>query len=347
MPNRAIALCAPLVGALIAPAGAFAQAGEKADPAGGAAIGEVVLATAMAGVVTAIALVVVIGHRSGRVKFVGRAAAYSEKLTGVPGWASLPNVFVGGALLIAVIGMYWDISLHIDNGRDPGPLANPAHYLILFGLFGIFVAGLLSMALPEPGVKPSSTAVRLQKRLVRAARRRADDRLRRLRARRLPARRRLAPAVRPGRDAVGPDAPDADRRRLAGDAGRRDPDRRGRARLDQVRPRAEPELPDPAPRAARRRLPRRPLDRAGRVRLLGAAVPAALPPRAADAGRLDRARLRADLDRPRRRADGGLRLPGDPRPADRARRAASGARRRRISRSTSPRRPASRSSRCC
>jgi hypothetical protein len=105
----------------------------------------------------------VVGHRSGRVKFVGRAAAYSEKLTGVPGWASLPNVFVGGALLIAVIGMYWDISLHIDNGRDPGPLANPAHYLILFGLFGIFVAGLLSMALPEPGVKPSSTAVRLQK----------------------------------------------------------------------------------------------------------------------------------------------------------------------------------------
>src|SRR6185295_2556729 len=43
------------------------------------------------------------------------------------------------------------------------PLANPAHYLILFGLFGIFIAGLLSMALPEAGVKPSSTAVRLQK----------------------------------------------------------------------------------------------------------------------------------------------------------------------------------------
>ena len=34
--------------------------------------------------------------------------------------------------------MYWDISLHIDAGRDAGPLANPAHYLILAGLFGIF-----------------------------------------------------------------------------------------------------------------------------------------------------------------------------------------------------------------
>jgi hypothetical protein len=155
-------LCAALGAALIVPASAAAQGGEKADPAGGAAIGEVVLATAMAGVVTLIALVIVYGHRSGRVKFVGRAAAYAEKMTGVPGWASLPNFFVGGALLVAVIGMYWDISLHIDNGRDPGPLANPAHYLILFGLFGIFVAGLLSMALPEPGTKPSTTAVRLQ-----------------------------------------------------------------------------------------------------------------------------------------------------------------------------------------
>jgi len=161
--NPVLAIGAALTAVLVAPAGALAQSGEKADPAGGAAIGEVILATAMAGVVSAIALLVVIGHRSGRVQFVGRAAAYSERLTGVPGWASLPNVFVGGALLVAVIGMYWDISLHIDNGRDPGPLANPAHYLILFGLFGIFIAGLLSMALPEPGVKPSSTAVRLQK----------------------------------------------------------------------------------------------------------------------------------------------------------------------------------------
>src|SRR5215217_2623044 len=156
-------ICAAMLAALIVPATAAAQGSEKADPAGGAAIGEVILATAMATVVTAVALMIVFGHRSGRVKFVGRAAAHAERLTGVPGWASLPNVFVGGALLVAVIGMYWDISLHIDNGRDPGPLANPAHYLILFGLFGIFIAGLLSMALPEKGVKPSSTAVRLQK----------------------------------------------------------------------------------------------------------------------------------------------------------------------------------------
>jgi len=30
---------------------------------------------------------------------------------------------------------------HIGNGRDPGPLANPAHYFIIIGLFGVFLAG--------------------------------------------------------------------------------------------------------------------------------------------------------------------------------------------------------------
>jgi hypothetical protein len=56
--------------------------------------------------------------------------------------------------------MYWDISLHIDNGRDPGPLANPAHYFILAGLFGVLSAGVLSIAL-TPEEKPSKAAIRL------------------------------------------------------------------------------------------------------------------------------------------------------------------------------------------
>ena len=142
------------------PATAFAQSGGgSSDPAGGAAIGEVVLATGMATVVTAIALAVVLGHRAGRFAGLGRVAGFAERVSGVPGWASLPFAVNGGALIVAVIGMYWDISLHIDNGRDPGPLANPAHYLILFGLFGIFVAGLLACALPLE--KPCPTAIRL------------------------------------------------------------------------------------------------------------------------------------------------------------------------------------------
>jgi hypothetical protein len=54
--------------------------------------------------------------------------------------------------------MYWDISLHIDNGRDDGPLANPAHYLILVGLYGTLIAGALSMALAGRS-RPAHTAV--------------------------------------------------------------------------------------------------------------------------------------------------------------------------------------------
>ena len=65
--------------------------------------------------------------------------------------------------------MYWDISLHIDNGRDAGPLANPAHYLILFGLFGIFAAGFLSMRSRARSRARPRSALR---RLGRAARRR-------------------------------------------------------------------------------------------------------------------------------------------------------------------------------
>ena len=55
--------------------------------------------------------------------------------------------------------MYWDISTHLDAGRDPGPFANAAHYFILVGLFGVFFAGLLAVFLPTE--KPGPTALRL------------------------------------------------------------------------------------------------------------------------------------------------------------------------------------------
>jgi hypothetical protein len=135
----------------------FAQATGD-EPAGGAAIGEAIGATAGALVVTAAIAVLIAGHRSGRIKLLGRAATFSERMTGLPGWAALPSLIIGISLLTAVLGMYWDISLHIDNGRDDGPLANPAHYLILVGLYGALLAGVISAALSTE--RPSDTAVR-------------------------------------------------------------------------------------------------------------------------------------------------------------------------------------------
>jgi hypothetical protein len=104
----------------------FAQvSGDRADPAGGAALGEVIIATGMALLVTGLALVLVLGHRSGRITHVARAAAFAERVSGVPGWASLPFASVGGSLLVAVVGMYWDVSLHIGDGVTPGRWPTP------------------------------------------------------------------------------------------------------------------------------------------------------------------------------------------------------------------------------
>jgi hypothetical protein len=129
-----------------------------AEPAGGAALGEVAIATGMATVVTALLLWLCAGHRSGKVRWLGLAADLSSRLAGLPRWAALPLGVGGVSLHVALVGMYWDISLHIDQGRDPGPLANPAHYLILAGLFGIFAAGVIAIALPlgddRPGPRP-------------------------------------------------------------------------------------------------------------------------------------------------------------------------------------------------
>jgi hypothetical protein len=138
---------------------AFAQSTGK-EPAGGAAIGEAIGATAGALVATALVAYLVAGHRSGRIRVLARAGAWAERHTGLPAWASLPSMLMGVALLTAVLGMYWDISLHIDNGRDAGPLANPAHYLILIGLYGVLVAGVMSIALAGTE-RPAKTAVHL------------------------------------------------------------------------------------------------------------------------------------------------------------------------------------------
>src|SRR3982751_6223055 len=130
-----------------------------APPAGGAEIAQIVIATTAATIVTAALLYLGLGHRSGRVKILQRLADHGERVSGLPGWVALPSAVATVSLLTAVFGMYWDISIHIDNGRDAGPLANPAHYFILAGLFGIFSAGFLAMVLPQE--RPSTVAVRL------------------------------------------------------------------------------------------------------------------------------------------------------------------------------------------
>ena len=130
----------------------------SSPPAGGAATSDVIYATAGAMVVSVLLLGPILLYKLGRLPALGRLADLDERATKLPGWAALPGSFLAIALLVAVFGMYWDISLHIDQGRDPGPLANPAHYFILAGLFGVLTAGVLALALPN---SPTRTSYKL------------------------------------------------------------------------------------------------------------------------------------------------------------------------------------------
>jgi hypothetical protein len=136
-----------------------ASAFVAADPAGGAALDQVAIATGGAVAALGALFWLIARHRAGRAHRFERLVAFSERVSGLPGWAAVPTAVSGIALETALVGMYWDIALHIDEGRDAGPLANPAHYLILAGLFGVFAAGVLAMAMPREAPGRAAVAV--------------------------------------------------------------------------------------------------------------------------------------------------------------------------------------------
>lgn len=131
----------------------------EVKPAGGAALDQIVIASGGALALTAALLILGYGHRSGKLTLLSRLAELARRPGGggQPGWSALPAATALLSLVTALLGMYWDISLHITQGRDEGPLANIAHYPILIGLFGIFAAGVLALVLPlreKPGPAP-------------------------------------------------------------------------------------------------------------------------------------------------------------------------------------------------
>ena len=95
-----------------------------------------------------------LGHRAGLVPVIGWFERFAERISGQPGWASMPCGLAIGSLICALFGLYWDVSLHVDVGRDEGPFGTPAHYFILAGLYGIVMAGFFAMCLPREGGRP-------------------------------------------------------------------------------------------------------------------------------------------------------------------------------------------------
>jgi hypothetical protein len=109
---------------------------------------------------TAVLFVVGVRYRAGRMPLLDEVAKPFSWLLRVPPWASLPAALATGSLLLAGLGFYWDVAVHIDRGRDPGPFGTPAHYPILLGLFGIFAAGWLALVMAR-GEDARRTGVRL------------------------------------------------------------------------------------------------------------------------------------------------------------------------------------------
>lgn len=129
------------------------------DPAGGTPLADLVPASIVAVLAVAGLAALAVAYRRGGVGWFRRLAGFSERVSGLPAWAALPAAIGGIALVVAVFGFYWDVSTHIDNGRDAGPFANPSHFFILAGLAGITVAGYVAVLIGTG--RPTTTSVRL------------------------------------------------------------------------------------------------------------------------------------------------------------------------------------------
>jgi hypothetical protein len=128
-------------------------------PARGAGLNQVIGLLIAAAVVTLMMLWVGHAHRTRRITWLARLADRLGEKFNRPSWVALPVLIFTAFIICALFGFIWDVSWHIGNGRDPGPLANPAHYFIIIGLFGVFVAGMLAVVIPFD--KPGPTPVRI------------------------------------------------------------------------------------------------------------------------------------------------------------------------------------------
>jgi hypothetical protein len=133
---------------------------QSSPPAGGAETGQVLLMVAFVTVAWGGLAVVGVLERAGRRTPLGWGANLAARISGLPGWVALPL----GIGLVALLGVFaafiWDSAIHIDNGRDDGPFANPSHYFLLLGLYGIFASGFLAMVMAPQDRLPKS-AIRL------------------------------------------------------------------------------------------------------------------------------------------------------------------------------------------
>ncbi|TCC54848.1 hypothetical protein E0H73_37160 [Kribbella pittospori] len=114
---------------------------------GTATFDQIAIVTGLVGLMYVALAVLLWRERTGRVTLVGRLADTIGRLDGVPRWAALTPYLHAVSLLACAFGVWWDIAVHIDRGRDTGPFGTPAHYPIFFGILGVIISGVLPIAL--------------------------------------------------------------------------------------------------------------------------------------------------------------------------------------------------------
>jgi hypothetical protein len=129
-------------------------------PARGTPLSDLVPASICGLIGVLLVLAIAVGHRRGAFGTLARISERAEAVTGEPGFAVIPRAMASASLLVAAFGYYWDVSWHIDRGRDPGPFANPAHWLIIIGLAGIALAGVCAIVLGDERSTRSSLRIR-------------------------------------------------------------------------------------------------------------------------------------------------------------------------------------------
>lgn len=134
----------------------------ESAPAAGAEVQQIVIGGLAVSVWMTMMLILGLRHRAGRTTLLDRADAFSERHTGLPGWTIFPYAIAVIALAIAGVGFVWDVSLHLDAGRDPGPFANPSHYMLIVGTVLFVTAGWLAVVMPK-GRAAGDAGVRIAK----------------------------------------------------------------------------------------------------------------------------------------------------------------------------------------
>jgi hypothetical protein len=120
---------------------------EPIKPARGVDLAQVLPVTGVLAALGAALIATCVLYRRGRLPAVDRAVGWVEGRTAMPAWTVVPSTVSAVSLLTAGFGFYWDVAVHIDNGRDQNPFGTPAHWPIVLGLCGLVVAGILAVAL--------------------------------------------------------------------------------------------------------------------------------------------------------------------------------------------------------